>query len=133
MDVSLLGMVKIITAGVSRIYRSQPSGGMSALDQKQTLQRILLMSALPPKADIVECDWRVVPIGDSGGAASKSITSLAALSRRLFPRRCEELQCDSRKAIFSAANKAEAVNAERNLLVWNGIFMALFLGTLQVT
>jgi len=25
---------------------------MSALDQKQTLQRILLMSALPPKADI---------------------------------------------------------------------------------
>jgi hypothetical protein len=25
----------------------------------------------------------------------------------LFPRRCEELQCDSRKAIFSAANKAE--------------------------
>jgi hypothetical protein len=76
------------------------------------------MSALPPKADIVECDWRVVPMSDSGGAASKSITSLAALSRRLFPRRCEELQCDSRKAIFSAANKAEAVNAVCNLLVW---------------
>ena len=91
------------------------------------------ISALPPKADIVECDWRDVPMSDSGGAASKSITSLAALSRRLFPRRCEELQCDSRKAIFSAANKAEAVCAECNLLVWNVIFVALFLSTLQVT
>ena len=106
---------------------------MSALGHKRTLARVRVMSALPPKADIVECDWRVVPIGDSGGAASKSITSLAALTRPLFPRRCEELQCDSRKAIFSAANRAEAVNAVCNLLVWNGIFMALFLGTLQVT
>ena len=91
------------------------------------------ISALPPKADIVECDWRVVPMSDSGGAASKSITSLAALSRRLFPGRCEELQCDFRKATFSASKKAEAVSAECNPLVWNGIFMALFLGTLQVT
>jgi hypothetical protein len=32
-----------------------------------------------------------------------------------------------------AANKAEAVSPERNLLVWNGIFVALFLSTLQVT
>jgi hypothetical protein len=52
--------------------------------------------------------------------------AFAALCRRLFPRRCEELQCNSRKAIFSATNKAEAVSAECNLLVWNGIFMALF-------
>ena len=29
-----------------------PNPPMSALGQKQTLQRILLMSALPPKADI---------------------------------------------------------------------------------
>ena len=44
----------------------------------------------------------------------------------LFPRRCEGLQCDSRKAIFSAVNEAEAVSAECSLFVWNGIFMALF-------
>ena len=50
----------------------------------------------------------------------------------LFPRRCEGLQCDSRKAIFSAVNEAEAVSAECSLFVWNGIFMALFLGTRQV-
>src|SRR6516165_10022811 len=99
---------------------------MSALGQKRTLKRLQSMSALPPKADIAECDWRGVPIGDSGSAASESITSLAALSRRLFPGRCEELQCDSRKATFSAANKAEAVSAECNPLVWNGIFMATF-------
>ena len=30
-----------------------------ALGQKQTLQVILLMSALPPKADIAESDWHV--------------------------------------------------------------------------
>jgi len=41
-----------------------------------------------------------------GGAASA-----------IIPRRCEELQCDFRKAIFSAANKAEAVSAERNVLL----------------
>jgi len=74
---------------------------MSALGQKQTFSEVCAMSALPPKADIAECDWRGVPIGDSGSAASESITSLAALSRRLFPGRCEELQCDSRKATFS--------------------------------
>ena len=32
---------------------------MSALGQKQTLQRVRPMSALPPKADITECDWNV--------------------------------------------------------------------------
>ena len=91
------------------------------------------MSALPPKADIgtQPRDVRFVPKAESH--QSYSITSLATLSRWLFLRRCEELQCDFRKAIFSVANKAEAVSAECNLLVWNGIFMALFLGILQVT
>jgi hypothetical protein len=39
---------------------------MSALGQKQTSQHILLMSALPPKADIAEGDWHVrfVPKAD---------------------------------------------------------------------
>ena len=32
---------------------------MSALGQKQTLKRPPPMSALPPKADIVERDWNV--------------------------------------------------------------------------
>ena len=100
---------------------------------RMLLPRLRVISGHIAESRSCERDWRVVPMSDSGSAASKSIISCAALSRRLFPRRCEELQCDSRKAIFSAANKAEAVNAERNLLVWNGIFMALFLGTLQVT
>jgi len=40
----------------------------SALSQKQTLQRILLMSALPPKADMVQPDRdvRFVPKADIG-------------------------------------------------------------------
>ena len=39
---------------------------MSALGQKQTLQRVLLMSALPPKADIGthSRDVCFVPIAD---------------------------------------------------------------------
>jgi len=32
---------------------------MSALGQKQTFKRLRLMSALPPKADIAECDGDV--------------------------------------------------------------------------
>jgi len=32
---------------------------MSALGQKQTLQSVRPMSALPPKADIAESDWHV--------------------------------------------------------------------------
>jgi len=36
-----------------------PEPLMSALGQKQTLRRILVMSALPPKADIAERDWHV--------------------------------------------------------------------------
>jgi len=39
---------------------------MSALGQKRTLNRLHLMSALPPKADITECDRHVrfVPKAD---------------------------------------------------------------------
>jgi hypothetical protein len=39
---------------------------MAALGQKQTWQRLLLMSALPPKADIVRSDGdvRFVPEAD---------------------------------------------------------------------
>jgi hypothetical protein len=39
---------------------------MSALGEKQTLQSVRPMSALPPKADIVECegDVRFVPKAD---------------------------------------------------------------------
>jgi hypothetical protein len=39
---------------------------MSALGQKQTSAHVRVMSALPPKADIVERDWHVrfVPKAD---------------------------------------------------------------------
>jgi hypothetical protein len=39
---------------------------MSALGQKRTFQNDRLMSAIPPKADIAECDWdvRFVPKAD---------------------------------------------------------------------
>jgi hypothetical protein len=43
---------------------SNPEPLMSALGQKQTSRSEIAMSALPPKADIAECDWNVrfVPI-----------------------------------------------------------------------
>jgi hypothetical protein len=39
---------------------------MSALGQKQTLRRVCVMSALPPKADIDRAGWNVrfVPLPD---------------------------------------------------------------------
>jgi hypothetical protein len=39
---------------------------MSALGQKQTSHSVRSMSALPPKADIAECEYdvRFVPIAD---------------------------------------------------------------------
>jgi hypothetical protein len=42
---------------------------MSALGQKQTLQRILVMSALPPKADIVTCPRNYLRRTSSGTLA----------------------------------------------------------------
>jgi hypothetical protein len=44
---------------------------MSALGQKQTLQRILLMSALPPKADI-GTEARDVRCSSRSGLAPKA-------------------------------------------------------------
>jgi hypothetical protein len=45
-------------SGVSlRGSNSEPP--MSALGQKQTLAHVRVMSALPPKADIAECDGDV--------------------------------------------------------------------------
>jgi hypothetical protein len=53
--------------GVS-LHGSNLGPPMSALGQKQTLRRILVMSALPPKADITERGWHVrfVPKADIG-------------------------------------------------------------------
>src|SRR6516165_1569136 len=53
---------------------------MSALGQKQTWERLLLMSALPPKADMGQsrCDVRFVPKADilhRGNLRRYSITS----------------------------------------------------------
>jgi hypothetical protein len=46
-------------------------GGMSALGQKQTFEKVRLMSGLPPKADIAERDRHVrfVPKADICSAA----------------------------------------------------------------
>src|SRR5262249_30236158 len=60
---------------------------MSALGPKQTLRRILVMSALPPKADIAERDWHVrfVPKADILRCSKNigySITS-SAVARRV--------------------------------------------------
>ena len=48
---------------------------MSALGQKQTLQRILVMSALPPKADIGTQSWNVrfVPKADIARCGKDSL------------------------------------------------------------
>jgi hypothetical protein len=68
----------------SRIFRNVRL--MSALGQKQTLRRILVMSALPPKADIggAHRDVRLVPIADivqfdlcrAGGVQDPSLLAL---------------------------------------------------------
>ena len=56
---------------------------MSALGQKQTLQRILVMSALPPIANIGTRSWNVrfVPKADICSAAKKPLFNhLAAVA-----------------------------------------------------
>ena len=64
---------------------------MSALGQKQTLEYVRDMSALPPKADIgtQPCDVRFVPKADSCTAAIElcSITSSASNCIVLMSRR----------------------------------------------
>jgi len=44
------------------VRHSKMRRSISALGQKQTLGKARLMSALPPKADIVECDRQVDPV-----------------------------------------------------------------------
>jgi len=65
------------------LHGSNPEPLMSALGQKQTLRRILVMSALPPKADIRQGNRDVcfVPKADSCAAANSrrrdySVTAL---------------------------------------------------------
>jgi hypothetical protein len=55
---------------------------MSALGHKQTLGRVCLMSALPPKADIVKrcCDVRFVPCVDGSELARRIFTLLGRCS-----------------------------------------------------
>ena len=50
----------------AKLHSSNREARMSALGQKQTLWKVRLMSALPPKADIAENDWHVrfVPKAD---------------------------------------------------------------------
>jgi len=51
-----------------KLHGSNLEPPMSALGQKQTLRHLQPMSALPPKADMVEhgCDVRFVPKADIG-------------------------------------------------------------------
>ena len=42
-----------------RLHSSNREAPMSALGQKQTLEKVRLMSALPPKADIGTQSWNV--------------------------------------------------------------------------
>jgi len=73
----------------------------SALSHKQTLKRLHLMSALPPKADIAERDGNVrfVPEADMSVSSGFEIAwqfdhPIATLSR-LFPERCFETSGDN--------------------------------------
>ena len=57
------------------LHGSNPERSMSALGQKQTFERLRLMSALPPKADMDQHgrDVRFVPKADSRGATKTSL------------------------------------------------------------
>ena len=58
---------------------------MSALRQKQTWQRILLMSALPPKADIGTqlLNVRFVPIADIMQCSSRTGSRVLAVTGKV--------------------------------------------------
>ena len=62
---------------------------MSALGQKQTLQLISSMSALPPKADIGHGCWdvRFVPKADIGRCGWGEVSKAYSVARRDVPRR----------------------------------------------
>jgi len=61
---------------------------MSALGQKQTSRHVRKMSALPPKADIAECDWNVrfVPKADiqSSISSARNIRASGTLIPSVF-------------------------------------------------
>src|SRR6516162_3234015 len=117
----------------------------NTIGTKRTSRHAKPMSAFGGKADIARCPLflrKRTWIGTVMTSALCQKRTSQSLNRSQCWRhcvgnysreRCEELQCDSRKATFGAANKAAAVSAECNLLVWNGIFMALFFGILQAT
>jgi hypothetical protein len=73
------------------ILKLDPVGlGMSALGHKQTSRNVRVMSALPPKADIRQREWRVryVPKADINTAdvpASFDPSPTAVLSSRYIP------------------------------------------------
>jgi hypothetical protein len=54
------------SAEIYALHRSKTGAPMSALGQKQIFRDVQLMSALPPKADMVQHDRdvRFVPLGD---------------------------------------------------------------------
>ena len=92
---------------------------MSALVQKQTLEKVRVMSALPPKADMVQhdCDVRFVPKADS-------CTSRLTAAHALFAAGCCPTPADSKTHPHASPPlpKRELREAHsRNMLVllWN--------------
>jgi hypothetical protein len=71
---------------------------MSALGQKRTLKRLHPMSALPPKADILECDRHVrfVPKADIGlnysPAVAANVSMTAIFASRFDGRPCRSFR-----------------------------------------
>jgi hypothetical protein len=61
--------------GIGNVKIVSPNAAMSGLGQKQILEYFRIMSALPPKADMVQRghDVRFVPKADSCTAANKPI------------------------------------------------------------
>jgi hypothetical protein len=58
-------------------HGNNPEPLMSGLGQKQTLSRVYPMSAIPPKADIVQYDYNVRFVPKANIALRHSITSSA--------------------------------------------------------
>src|SRR5262249_29053337 len=85
-----------LTRRTQGIVPGQPrsvKGPMSALGHNRTFTRLSIMSALPPKADIVECDRHVrfVPKADIRGAAYAFMrySIVRALGRRAEAQRAK--------------------------------------------
>ena len=71
---------------------------MSALGQKQTLERLRLMSALPPKADIGTQSWNVrfVPKADIVELFDDFVGDREQLSWDIDAKRSRRLQIDDK-------------------------------------